>query len=54
MKKEDGHRSGKRVLYFNDNFQSVGSMEKVPLIKKLKFGYEILRSANRRSNERVR
>ena len=53
VKKEEGHRCGKRVLYFNDSFQSVGSMEKVPLIKK-KFGYEILRSANRRSNERDR
>ena len=54
MKKEDGHRSGKRVLYFNDSFQSVGSMGIVPLMKKLKFGYEILRITNMRSNERDR
>ena len=41
VKKEDGHRCGKRVLYFNDSFKSVGSMGIVPLMKKLKFGYEI-------------
>ena len=54
MKKEEGHRCGKRVFYFNDSFKSVGSIGKVPLMKKLKFGYEILRIATMKSNERDR